>query len=111
MNNFYVGVPFSGCETHIPQTEKMLIATREDEAIGIAVGAWFADRNPLVLMQNSGLGNCIDILTSLIKPYNIGVELLVQNRIEPEHHELMGIISLELSYMLGMSLNGQIKYC
>jgi len=67
----------------------MLVATREDEAIGIAVGAWFAGKKPLVFMQNSGLGNCIDIITSLLKPYGINIDLLIQNRKEPEHHEAM----------------------
>jgi hypothetical protein len=87
MNNFYVGVPFSGCEKHIG--DKYLVATREDEAIGIAVGAWFAGKEPLVFMQNSGLGNCVDIITSLLNPYGIKIALLIDNRHSPEHHRFM----------------------
>lgn len=94
MNNFYVGVPFSDCEKYIGQSN--LIATREDEAIGIAVGAWFAGKDPLVYMQNSGLGNCFDILTSLLIPYGIEIELLINNRLEPEHHKTMGLAIYQL---------------
>ena len=88
MTDFFTGVPFSGIEKHIPSLG--VIATREDEAIGLAVGAWFAGKTPLVYMQNSGLGNCADIITSLLKPYDIDIDLLIDNRIEPEHHKIMG---------------------
>jgi phosphonopyruvate decarboxylase len=94
MNDFIVGVPFSGCEKEIGTSP--LIATREDEALGIAVGAYFAGKRPLVYMQNSGLGNCVDIITSLLKPYNIKIDLLINNRTEPEHHALMGRITKDL---------------
>ncbi len=97
-NNFYVGVPFSGCEKHIG--EDHIIATREDEAIAIAVGAWFAGKKPLVFMQNSGLGNCVDIITSLLKPYGIEIDLLIDNRTEPEHHALMGLITNDLMRLM-----------
>lgn len=94
MSDFIVGVPFSGVEKHIGS--KYLVATREDEAIAIAVGAWFAGKDPLVFMQNSGLGNCVDIITSLLKPYGIDIQLLIDNRTTPEHHALMGEILTNL---------------
>ncbi len=94
MNDFTVGVPFSGCEKEIGVPH--VIATREDEAVGIAVGAYFAGKKPLVFMQNSGLGNCVDIITSLLKPYNINIYLLIDNRKEPEHHYYMGRITENL---------------
>ena len=48
MNDFIVGVPFSGCEKEIGTSP--LIATREDESLGIAVGAYFAGKKPLVFI-------------------------------------------------------------
>jgi phosphonopyruvate decarboxylase len=98
MYDLYVGVPFSGCEKYI--RGKSLIATREDEAMAIATGAWLAGKEPFVYMQNSGFGNCIDIITSLIRPYGIDINVHVDNRKTPEHHALMGKIFLELSELL-----------
>ncbi len=97
MNNFYVGVPFSGCEKY---GKDMLVCTREDEAIGVAVGAWFTGAIPLVAMQNSGLGNCVDIITSLLKPYGIKIDFLIDNRQSPEHHAFMGSITIELMRLM-----------
>ena len=105
MDKFFVGVPFSGCEKYISSP---ITATREDEAIGIAVGAWFAGKTPTVYMQNSGLGNCFDIITSLLIPYGINIDLLVDNRIEPEHHRIMGERSKELMEVLGYDA---IRFC
>ena len=94
MNDFIVGVPYTGCP-------EGLIATREDEAIGIAVGAYFTGKKPLVYMQNSGLGNCFDILTSLLIPYGIKIDLLIDKRTSPEHHALMGEKQDELLKVIG----------
>lgn len=99
MNDFFCGVPFTGCERHFGGG-RMLVATREDECVAIAVGAWFAGKNPLVLMQNSGLGNCVDIITSLLKPYGITIDFLIANRNEPEHHALMGKICPDLMRLM-----------
>lgn len=46
-------------------------APREDTAVGIAVGARLAGATPVVLMQNSGLGYCLNVLTSLTLIYEI----------------------------------------
>ena len=59
--NFFTGVPCSLFEgvTRILDVEpryEYLSAVREDSAMGIAAGAYFGGRQPVVLMQNSGLG-------------------------------------------------------
>lgn len=46
-------------------------APREDTAVGMAVGARLAGANPVVLMQNSGLGYSLNVLTSLTLIYDI----------------------------------------
>lgn len=65
-------------------------ATREDEALGIATGAYLAGRKAVVLMQNSGLGNSINTLASLVILYKIPLLLLIswrgyEGRDAPEH--------------------------
>ena len=40
----------------------VVTATREEEALGILSGAWLGGRRGALLMQNSGLGNCINTL-------------------------------------------------
>ena len=73
-------------------------ATSEGEAMCIAAGAWLAGRQPVVLMQNSGLGNAVNPLTSLNAPFRIPAALFIGwrgrpgERDEPQH-ELMGGIS------------------
>ena len=42
----------------------VVAATREEEAIGIAAGAYAAGRNAAVFMQSSGFGNCINAIAS-----------------------------------------------
>ena len=38
--------------------------TREEEGVGIAAGAYLGGKIPLILMQNSGLGNSINAIYS-----------------------------------------------
>jgi len=69
-------------------------ATREDEAIGIAVGAYFGGKRPVVFLQNSGLGLSINALTSLVLLYQIPILFLMtwrgyEGADAPEHH-IMG---------------------
>ena len=48
---------------------KHIPATREEEAVGIAVGAYLGGSCPIILMQNSGLGNSINAIKSLAQLY------------------------------------------
>jgi sulfopyruvate decarboxylase subunit alpha len=54
--------------------------TREEEGVGIAAGAALAGKRPLVLMQNSGLGNCVNALASLTRLYGLPLFLLMSHR-------------------------------
>ncbi|SFP43289.1 sulfopyruvate decarboxylase subunit alpha/phosphonopyruvate decarboxylase [Amycolatopsis arida] len=53
---------------------------REDNAVGIAAGAALAGRCPVVLMQNSGLGQSVNALASLVVPYRLPMLLVVSLR-------------------------------
>ena len=55
-------------------------ATREEEAIGIAAGAYSVGRNAAVFMQSSGFGNCINALASLCIPSRIPVPMFINMR-------------------------------
>ena len=52
-------------------------AVREDVALGLASAAYFTDRLGGVMMQNSGIGNIVNPLTSYSLIYKIPVLLIV----------------------------------
>jgi sulfopyruvate decarboxylase alpha subunit len=54
--------------------------SREDNAVGVAAGAAMAGRSPVVLMQNSGLGQSVNAIASLVVPYGIPMLLIVSMR-------------------------------
>ncbi len=53
---------------------------REEEGIGIAAGVVLAGKRPMILMQNSGLGNCVNALMSLTTLYEIPLLILMSHR-------------------------------
>ncbi|MEV4661070.1 thiamine pyrophosphate-binding protein [Micromonospora echinofusca] len=54
--------------------------SREDNAVGVAAGAAMTGRSPVVLMQNSGLGQSVNAIASLVVPYRIPMLLIVSLR-------------------------------
>ena len=56
------------------------LATREEEAFGIAAGLYLGGVRPTVMLQSSGLGNSLNALTSLIVPYKIPVLIVISMR-------------------------------
>jgi len=97
--DFIAGVPCSKFKG-IVDYNKILISTREDEALAMAVGSYLVGKKSMTFMQNSGLGNCVDVITSLLKPYNISIPLLISVRYNPEHHRFMGLITKKLLKLL-----------
>ena len=76
----FVGVPDSTMKYFIEQGlkhKKVLITTREDEAIGIAAGFALSKSNSLVFMQNAGFANSISTITSLVQLYEIPLIFLI----------------------------------
>jgi len=59
---------------------RLLLATREEEAFGIAAGLYLGGRKPTVMLQSSGLGNSLNAITSLLVPYQIPVLIVVSMR-------------------------------
>lgn len=54
--------------------------TREEEGFGIAAGAYFGGKNTAILMQNSGLGNSVNVLASLYELYKIPILMIISHR-------------------------------
>lgn len=118
--NFVSGVPDSLLKNllaAIDQSNKKgeishVIAANEGQAISIAAGAYIAtNRLPMVYLQNSGLGNALNPLTSLTnsRVYPIPILLVIGWRGEegvPDEpqHEVMGNITREFLDLL------EIKY-
>lgn len=108
--NFFVGVPCSGIKDFIAEVQKdkeniYVPATREDTAVALAVGAYFAGKKPLVFMQNSGLGNVVNITASLLKPYGIPIHFLISLRKMSFEHKFMYKITKKLATLLGCLSN------
>ena len=59
---------------------RLILATREEEAFGIAAGLYLGGRRPTVMLQSSGLGNSLNAITSLLLPYQIPVLMVVSMR-------------------------------
>ncbi len=56
------------------------LATREEEAAGIASGLYLGGARPALLMQSSGLGNCGNAIASLLVAYQIPVVFVMSMR-------------------------------
>jgi sulfopyruvate decarboxylase subunit alpha len=56
------------------------LATREEEAFGIAAGLYLGGARPTVVLQSSGLGNSLNALTSLFIPYQIPALIVISMR-------------------------------
>lgn len=106
---FYAGVPDSLLKdicayiTDHTFPEHNIIAANEGNAVALAAGYHLATgKVGMVYLQNSGLGNCVNPLTSLTDPevYSIPLLLLVGWRGEPgkkdePQHQKMGRIMLD----------------
>ena len=58
---------------------RAIVLTSEEEGIGLAAGAWLGGQRAALLMQSSGVGNCINML-SLAKSCRFPLTLLVTMR-------------------------------
>lgn len=124
--NFFTGVPCSYLSSlcgilsqkdqsfHVP-------AVREDIALGLAAGAYLAGKLPVVYMQNSGLGYCLEAFASLHFIYHIPALVLVSYRgpedqgweehlIMGEHTEdLLNTFSMKYSIFRGKISASEVK--
>lgn len=90
--------------------------TREEEGVGIATGAYMGGKTPLLLIQNSGLGNSINAIKSLLELYEIPIIFMMSHRgTEGEKISAqfpMGKVLLDLLDCIGIEsliINSHIK--
>jgi len=105
----FVGVPDSTLKHFIKQglkKNKILITTKEEEAIGISVGMTLSQSPSLVFMQNAGFANSISTITSLIQLYEIPLIFLIGWRgylkNDAPEHEKIGKIQPKLIEILAL---------
>ena len=105
----FVGVPDSTLKHFIDECQKnnrIIISTREEEAIGIATGMTLSKSSSLVFMQNAGFANSISTITSLVQLYEIPLIFLIGWRgylsnDAPEHLKI-GKIQPDLLKIIGL---------
>src|SRR3990167_5133446 len=111
---FYAGVPdsllkdFCAYVTDHSSDKDHIIAANEGNAVALAAGYHLATgKAGVVYLQNSGLGNCVNPLTSLADKeiYSLPLLLLIGWRAEPgkkdePQHRKMGRITLPLLEVL-----------
>jgi sulfopyruvate decarboxylase subunit alpha len=106
----FVGVPDSTMKHFIDEglkKGKILISTREEEAIGIATGMTLSGGKSLVFMQNAGFANSLSTITSLVQLYQIPMILLIGWRgflknDAPEHTKI-GEVQPKLIKTIGLT--------
>ena len=113
---FFTGVPDSLLKdicayiTDHTGPDHHIIAANEGNAVALAVGSYLSTGYPgLVYLQNSGLGNAVNPLTSLADPdvYSVPLLMMIGWRGEPgikdePQHVKQGKITLQLLETLGI---------
>ena len=106
----------------------LVSATREEEAIGIAVGAYATGRNSAVFMQSSGFGNRIHAIARLCIPARTPIPIFMNMRGGPGEFNIaqvpmgratrpilddLGLVhfTLDDEYNMDKIVNGAIKLC
>ena len=108
----YTGVPCSYLTPFINyvinDTQLTYISSaNEGDAVATAAGLTLGGRRAVAMMQNSGLGNAVNPLTSLALTFDIPVLLIVTHRGKPgqtdePQHALMGKITTDLFDLMGI---------
>ena len=82
--DFFTGVPDSILKNLSPILEKKknhIVAPNEGNAVSIALGYYLATKKiPCVYLQNSGLGNAINPLSSLAHSKVYSIPILLHNK-------------------------------
>ena len=86
--DFYLSVPCKLLANMIDILEKdkdvyYSAVPREEEGMGICAGAYLGNKFPCILMQNTGIGNSINAIVSLLQLYNIPIVFLISYRGTP----------------------------
>ena len=109
----FVGVPDSTLKHFIDQglkNKKIIITTREEEAIGVATGMTLSNSPSLVFMQNAGFANSISTIASLVDLYKIPIIFLIGWRgyLKTDAPEHLKIGKIQNKLLKALDLNTKI---
>ena len=103
--NFFTGVPDSLLKKFqnsvMNSGHDNIIAAHESHAVAIAFGAELAGMKSCVYIQNSGVGNLINPLTSLCIPSNVRPLIVIGHRHSLPQHKIMGETDIHLLELIG----------
>ena len=109
--DFFTGVPCSLLSGLIAEMESdpeigYIPSVREDAGVGLCAGAYMGGKQPVLLMQNSGLGYSLNAFTSLNLIYKIPVLVIMSWRghggKDAPEHIIMGDVNERLLETSGM---------
>ena len=108
--SFFTGVPdsllkeFCACVTDSYNEGNHLITANEGSAIGLGIGYYLgSEKIPMIYLQNSGLGNIINPITSLCIPHNVKPLLVIGHRHTLPQHKVMGEIDEKMLVLMDYS--------
>ena len=86
--NFFLSVPCKLLANMIAilETDKEVYYSsipREEEGMGICAGAYLGNKLPCIMMQNTGIGNSVNSIVSLLQLYQMPVVFLISYRGTP----------------------------
>ena len=95
---------------------KTNVLTTEEEGIAIASGAWLGGMRSVVLMQSSGVGNCINMLSLPVQariPLLMLVTMLVMMHVNLVHQFAFHVLYLYSAYSFNINkyFNSFINTC
>ena len=86
--NFYLSVPcklLANMIDILEQDDEIYYSSvpREEEGMGICAGAYLGGKFPCIMMQNTGIGNSVNAIVSLIQLYQLPIIFLISYRGTP----------------------------
>ena len=86
--DFYLSVPcklLANIITILERDKNIYYSSvpREEEGMGICAGAYLGNKLPCIMMQNTGIGNSVNAIVSLLQLYQMPVVFLISYRGTP----------------------------
>ncbi|WP_414586728.1 hypothetical protein [Scytonema sp. PCC 10023] len=101
--NWIVVFPSTGLDVvyaYYQEKNRCLYTTREEEAVAIASGLTIGGDRPLVLMQQSGVGNALNAVFTLADAYDVFFPILVCDRSELDPNPVQRVSSKSTKQVL-----------
>jgi sulfopyruvate decarboxylase subunit alpha len=96
-------VPSTGLDliySHYDKLGRCIYVTREEEAIAVASGLVLGGEKPLVLIQQTGVGNTLNAVFTLADAYKIDFPIVVCDRSEFDPNPVQKISSVKTKNIL-----------